>query len=612
MKIKYLLILFLLVDFLNSPTGAQTRGWGRNDSGMLGIGNVVDPQPNPVVLGSIADDVTDVSGGLGHTLFLKANGTVLATGSNNWGQLGDNTTQGRISPAAVPGLANVVAVSAGNLHSLALLSNGTVMAWGQNTSGQVTDDGGPPVLIPVLRSGLSNVIAIDAGRDHSLALRSNGTVWAWGRNDNGQIGNGTNSGSSGCACHPLTQVGVGAAGFNNIIAISGGDSHSMALRADGTVWVWGNNTRGTLGNGTDGGNQLLPLQNTNISGVTQIAAGWNFNIALKSDGTVFGWGYNFYGNVGNGTSTPLLVGCSCRTTPVQAAITNVIDIKTAGTHTLAKKGDGSIWGWGSNGRGELGFGVVDNDPTPGNCQCRSTPLPSNAGTGNPVFGVGFNHSFSARPVITLQPGANITVYGGDLELHFSSISSVTTINILAIDPLSTGLTVPPGMTILPNSPAYDITSTPAVTGTINPRIQVSNVFSQTQFAGLRLLHGEDGALVDRTVLPNNYQAREVEGSVTSLSPFVIAHAAPTNSSVNVAGRVMDVSGAGISKASVTLTDAGGATRTVLTNPFGYYGFDNVQVGLTYVFTASHKRYTFEPQMVTVTDAISGLNFTAQN
>lgn len=604
-KIKILIAVVLLGYLFNNPLAAQTRGWGNNEDGELGLGNGVSPQPNPVTLGVSADDVTSISGGYFHTLFLKADGTVQATGGNNSGQLGDGTTNTRTTLEAVNGLSNVVAVSAGRTHSLALLSDGTVMGWGSNSDGQLGGGGGncngnPYCVTPVVIPGLTNIIAIDAGRDHSLALKSDGTVWAWGRNNNGQIGDGTTEPPA-----LAVQVGIGVSGFSNIIAVSGGEFHSIALKSDGTVWVWGSNLYGTIGNGAAGGNQLLPVQNTNITGVSQITAGFNFNVALKPDGTVFAWGFNIRGNVGNGTSGSEVL------TPVQSAITNVIDIKTAGVHTLAKKSDGSIWAWGWNQHGEIGIGVVDTNFM--TCECRSTPVQTLNGAGNPVFGAGYNHSFIAKPLITLQPGSNITIYGENFNLLFSSIASVTTISILAIDPNSTGLTVPTGYTILPNSPAYNITASPAVTGLIIPCIKVSNVFSQTQFANLRMMHGEGDALIDRTVLPNNYQSREIEGSVTSLSPFVIAEQfAPTAASVTVGGRVTTADGRGISRARVALTGANGETRQTITNSFGYYRFDEVQAGETFVFFISHKRYQFAPQVLTVNEEFTELNFTSEN
>jgi len=609
MKIRILTTVILFGYLFNHHLSAQTYGWGNNETGQLGLGNANSPQPGPVLLGSAADDVTGVGGGYDHTLFLKADGTVLATGANQSGQLGDGTTNTRTTLGPVNGLTDVVALSAGSRHSLALLSNGTVMAWGRTFEGQLGGGGescNPSAgygLTPALIPGLSNVIAIDTGSGHSLALKSDGTVWAWGLNFNGQTGIGVAGGDT-CSCQTVpVQVGVGVSGFNNIIAISGGEGNTIALKSDGTVWVWGSNLFGAIGNGTAGGDQLSPVQNTGITGVSQISGGFNFNVALKPDGTVFAWGFNTRGNLGNGTSG------AASLIPVQSTITNVVDIKTAGAHTLAKKSDGSIWAWGWNQHGEVGIGTSD---TGGGCQCRSTPVQTLAGTGNPIFGVGRYHSFVAKPSVTLQAaGSNIPIVADNFSLLFLSISSVTTITASAIDPNSTGLTVPTGYAILANSAAYDFTATPAVKGTIIPCVKVPNVFSQTQFAGLRLLHGEGTTLVDRTVLPNNYQIREVCASVTSLSPFVIAEdLSPTAVNVSVGGRVMTASGRGVSRAFVVMTDTNGVRRRVATSSFGYFLFDDVPVGETYVVSASHKLYGFSPRIVTVSDSISDLYFTA--
>jgi len=248
------------------------------------------------------------------------------------------------------------------------------------------------------------------------------------------------------------------------------------------------------------------------------------------------------------------------------------------------------------------------------CQCVPGPIQvTGAGAGNSLIAAGYFHSFTAIPIVTLQPGTNITVAGENLVLHFSSILTATTITVTAIDPTSTGLTVPAGYTILSNAAAYDITSSPAVTGTIVPCVRVLSVFDPAQFASLRILHGEGGTFVDRTVLPNNYQIREVEGSVTSLSPFVIAQQpAPTAANVSVSGRVLSAFGNAVSGARVIVTDQNGESRAAITNAFGYFRFDDVRSGETYVFTLTHKRYQFMQQVVTIADEVTDLNFTAEN
>ncbi len=556
MRVKFLIVLVSLFCFFNNPVSAQTRGWGRNDSGQLGIGNADDPQPSPITLGSSANDVTGISGGQFHTLFLKADGTVQATGANNDGQLGDGTTNTRTTLEPVIGLSNVVAVSAGARHSLALLSNGTVMAWGRTFEGQLGGGGNScnpstgKCVIPGIIPGLSNVIAIDAGWNHSLALKSDGTVWAWGRNSNGQVGKGTVGSADPCLCQPVVQVGVGVTGFNNIIAIGGGNSHSIALKSDGTVWVWGDNAFGTVGNGAAGGNQSLPVQNTNITGVSQIAAGFHFNIALKPDGTVFAWGFNLRGNMGNGTSGQAVLS------PVQSTISNVIDIKTAGAHTLAKKSDGSIWAWGWNQMGEIGIGAAD---TGSGCQCRSTPVQTLTGAGNPVFAVGFDHSFAATPSINPAAGSNVFLVGENLNITFDSVTAAGTTSYTAIDPNSTGLGTG-SFTVLPNSPAYNINTTAAYSGNIKVCMTIPTVSDPATFNALAMLHGEPPDLVDRTI-SRDYAKREICAQVTSLSPFVLAQSAPSPGSLGFAlsaSSVNENAGTG----TLTVTRTGGSSGAV--------------------------------------------------
>ncbi len=217
------------------------------------------------------------------------------------------------------------------------------------------------------KAGLTDIVSVSAGLNHSLALKSDGTVWAWGNNDNGQLGIGTSGGSSMDPVQVKSPDGLGY--LTGVKAIAAGtDWFSMALKIDGTVWVWGYNGYGTRGTGIgtstiDGGSSklLLPTQVKGESGggflsqVISIAAGGDHSLALKSNGDVVVWGRNDNGQIGIGC---YLYNCSFVYSPVKI-ISNVLSIAAGGYHSLVVKADGTVWGWGRTQEGQLGS-IVGN------------------------------------------------------------------------------------------------------------------------------------------------------------------------------------------------------------------------------------------------------------
>ena len=309
-----------------------------------------------------------------HSLAFR-NSTTMAWGYNGFGQIGNGSLNNPITqPVAVSGLIGAKGVAIGADHSLAFFNNSTVRAWGDNYQGQLgnntTNYSSVPVSVkanvtPTLLTNLTGVTAVAAGGFHSLALRNDGTVWAWGENTNGQLGIGTTANSL-----TAQAVSTGQTGVASITAIAAGGSHSLALRNDGTVWAWGYNGRGQLGNDTTT-DSLVPVQVVLQSGnnpifltnITAIAAGGAFSVALKNDGTVWVWGYNGFGQLGNNSTTDSNV-------PVQVVMedkTPLINIKaiSAGLdHVLALDVNGKIWAWGYNGLGQLGDNTTINRSTP--------------------------------------------------------------------------------------------------------------------------------------------------------------------------------------------------------------------------------------------------------
>ena len=203
------------------------------------------------------------------------------------------------------------------------------------------------------------VIEIAGGGGHTIALKSDGTVWTWGNNGDGQLGDGGTTGSS---------IPDQVNDLSGVSAIASGADHSMALKSDGTVWAWGRNQFGQLGDGTTI-QRNTPVQVSGLTGVTAIAGGALHSIALKSDGTVWTWGLNENGQLGDGTGTN-------KTTPVQVSgLTDVTAIAGGVEHTIALKNDGTVWGWGHNQLGQLG------DGTSGSGTNKSTPVQVNGLTG---------------------------------------------------------------------------------------------------------------------------------------------------------------------------------------------------------------------------------------
>ena len=283
------------------------------------------------------------------SLALRRDGTVWAWGDNSSAQLGDGTRTNRVAPVQVHNLDSVIAISAGSRHSLALRSDGTVWAWGG--TGEHIDHG-----LPVQVVGLSNVISIAAGDFHSLALRADGTVWAWGFNSQGALGDGSNISFSSSP--------VQVAYLNNVTAIVAGHNFSIALREDGAVWSWGaNHWRGSLGDGT-WYDRNTPVQVLRISDAIAISAGGQFSMALCEYRMILTWGrIPEPPRIPDGGRPNPITGLgptwfhSDEPIHVLLSPTEIFSIAAGGTLGVAIRNDGTVWAWGTNRHGQIGDGT---------------------------------------------------------------------------------------------------------------------------------------------------------------------------------------------------------------------------------------------------------------
>ena len=290
-----------------------------------------------------------VSGGE-HTIGIKTDGTLWGWGSNAYGQLGNGTFVNSNIPIQISLENDWDLISVGQDFTIALKNDGTLWSWGRNLQGQLGHGNTTNISIPSQVGSDTNWTEIYTGFLQSFAKKSDGTLWSCGNNYNGQLGLGLGVN----LVSVFTQIGT-ATDWNKIYI---GSDHVLSIKNNGTIWAWGYNFFGQLGNSTTTSSNV-PIQMSNDNDWVEISACGHSSFAIKQNGTLWSWGMNNVGQLGVGNFNDILI-------PTQLGnATNWSKIESGNfSNTIAKKVDGTFWSWGLNDYGQLGIGNIINKNIP--------------------------------------------------------------------------------------------------------------------------------------------------------------------------------------------------------------------------------------------------------
>ena len=316
-----------------------------------------------------------ITAGGDHTCALTNAGAAYCWGSNSYGRLGNGSETNSLTAVAVSGGLTFTTIAAGSTHTCALTNAGDAYCWGNNVVGQLGNGSTNRSSVPVAVSGGLKFLTLAATGDHTCGLVSSGAAYCWGKNDFGQLGNGTTSGST----VPGSTTPMPVSGGLHFIALDAGGYHTCGIVGSGAAYCWGLNESGELGNGSQGGNAgaLVP---TAVSGglvFTAIFAGYYHTCGLANQQTVYCWGSNLFGGLGDGSpmnngatsgpdfcpTYPNTGGCSVRPIPMSPGLGegfHAFSLGLGGYHTCGLVTDGVAYCWGANTYGQVGSGVIGN------------------------------------------------------------------------------------------------------------------------------------------------------------------------------------------------------------------------------------------------------------
>jgi alpha-tubulin suppressor-like RCC1 family protein len=325
--------------------------WGDNYYAQLGDGTQ-ENRLTPVQAGGGASDWVSVAG-YEHTVALKADGSLWTWGYNWYGQVGDGTRDNRATPYQMPGGDVWAAVTVGQHHTVAIKADGSLWAWGWNLYRQLGDGTQIDRYSPVRVGEDDDWVAVSAGYEHTMAIKKDGSLWAWGDGFWGQLGDGCSDDTSTPRPRPYC-VDDG----DDWAAVEAGSYHTLAIKKDGSLWSWGYNSHGMLGLGDYMVERDTPQPVPGGGVWVSVSAGHRHTMAIKADGSLWACGGNYNGQLGDGSFDE-----RHSFVPVGSA-TDWAAVAVGNNHTLAVRDNGDLWAWGSNYYGAVGDGSTDDRNLP--------------------------------------------------------------------------------------------------------------------------------------------------------------------------------------------------------------------------------------------------------
>ena len=350
--------------------------WGDSGNGRTGQNTATIDNSSPVQIGA-ENNWKNVSLVGDHGAAVKADGSLWMWGYGIFGELGQGNIISRSSPVQVGALTTWAKVATGDWQTIAIKTDGTLWTWGRNTSGILAQNDLIDRSSPVQVGALSTWATISIIGSTAAALKTDGSLWMWGSGSYGLVG------QDDTAINRSSPVQVGA--LTNWAYVADGvvtNNHIGVVKTDGTLWTWGRNAKGQLGIGTynlSGLGQSSPVQVGALTNWAKVSVGINYTTAIKTDGTLWSWGDNGIGQLGQNIST-----VTDRSSPVQVgALTDWASVTSGSYHTASVKTDGTLWAWGDAGNGRLGTST----PTSVN---RSSPVQVGSDTNWDQTSAGFN------------------------------------------------------------------------------------------------------------------------------------------------------------------------------------------------------------------------------